>query len=109
MLNNTFISTDWTEIGGIGFQTFVKVAVTDENEAYLISVSNIDGEKETAFWKMRGQFYFEDKDELLSSVLDNWPDAERLSVKEAFLMKILSYQELSEIEERLVKETQERL
>lgn len=103
---NTYISTDWIDVGGIGFHTFVKVVVTDLNEAYLISVSNIDGEKETVFWKMRGKFYFDNDKELLSSVLDNWPEAERLLIKEAFMMNMLSYQELKDVETMLEEHNQ---
>ncbi len=33
----TYLSTDWIEIGGIGFSTMVKVVLTDKSEAYLIS------------------------------------------------------------------------
>lgn len=102
MPSNTQVSTDWTDVGGIGFHTFVKVVLTDLNEAYLISVSNIDGEKETAFWKMCGKFFYDDTEELLAAVLDAWPDAERLSVKEAFTMKMLSYKELKDVEAQLL-------
>ncbi len=98
---NTYISIDWIDVGGMGFHTFVKAVVTDHSEAYMISVSNIDGEKETGFWKMRGKFYFDDNEELLDAMLDAWPDAERLSLKEAFMMKILSYRELEEVEKTL--------
>lgn len=101
---NTYFSTDWIEVGGIGFHTFVKAVVTDQNEAYLISVSNIDGKKETGFWKMQGKFYFDNKTELLAEVLDAWPEAERLSLKEAFTMKILTYLELKLVEEKLSRD-----
>ncbi len=36
---HTYLSTDWLEVGGIGFSTMVKVVLTDESEAYLISVT----------------------------------------------------------------------
>lgn len=98
----TYISTDWKEIGGIGFHTFVKAVLTDQNEAYLISVSNVDGQKETAFWKMKGKFYFNNEQELLASLLDSWPEAEKLSVREAFMMKMLTYEELKEVETRIL-------
>ena len=46
MTIQSYLSTDWIEVGGIGFSTTVKVVLTNESEAFLISVTNVNGKPE---------------------------------------------------------------
>ncbi len=40
MAVQTYLSTDWLEVRS-GFSAMVKVVLTDESEAFLISVTNV--------------------------------------------------------------------
>jgi len=95
----TYLSTDWIEIGGMGFSTMVKVVLTDESEAYLISVTNVNDKAEAELFKLDTRKLR--KEDFFSALMDAWGEAEKLPIEKAFEMGILSQSELQMLKTEL--------
>ncbi len=93
---HTYVSTDWIEVGGIGLSTMVKVVLTDESEAYLISVAKA-GKPEAEVFKLDAKYLYDNKKDFFNAAMDAWGDAEKLPVERAFDMRILTQPEIKDI------------
>ena len=97
----TYLSTGWMEVGGIGFSTMVKVVLTNESEAYLISVTNVNGRPEACLFKLDAKYLCENREDFFNAVMDAWGEAEKMLIERAFEMRILTKDELHEILQNL--------
>ena len=93
---HTYLSTDWLEVGE-GFSTMVKVVLTNESEAYLISVTNVNGKPEAELFKLDGKYLYDNREDFFNAVMDAWGEAEKLDIEKAFEMGILTKGELREV------------
>jgi len=88
---HTYLSTDWLELGD---STMVKVVLTDESEAYLISVANA-GKPEAELFKLDARKLR--RKDFFNAVMDAWGEAEKLPIEKAFEIRILTKGEINEI------------
>ena len=79
----TYLSTDWLVVDS----TMVKVVLTDESEAYLISVAKA-GKTEAEFFKLDARKLR--RKDFFNAVMDAWREAEKLPIERAFEMRFLS-------------------
>jgi len=86
---HTYLSTDWLDFGRM-----VKVVLTDESEAYLISVAKA-GKPEAEFFKLDASKLR--RKDFFSAVMDAWGEAEKLPIGRAINMGILTEDELQEV------------
>lgn len=61
----SYLSTDWLELGD---STMVKVVLTDESEAYLISVTKINGKPEAELFKLDAKYLYDNRKDFFSAV-----------------------------------------
>ena len=89
---HTYLSTDWAEVGGIGFSTMVKVVLTNESEAYLISVSNVNGKPEAELFKLDARKLR--REDFFNAVMDAWGEAEKMPIEKAIEIGIITRAEI---------------
>jgi hypothetical protein len=90
---HTYLSTDWLEVDS----TMVKVVLTDESEAYLISVTNANGKPEAELFKLDAKYLYDNRHDFFNAVMDAWGEAEKMPIERAFEMKLLNPSELNEV------------
>lgn len=62
----------------------VKVVLTDESEAYLISVANANGKPEAGLFKLDAEYLYDNRHDFFSAVMDAWGKAEKVPIDSAF-------------------------
>lgn len=90
---HTYLSTDWLELRG----TMVKVVLTDESEAYLISVTKVNGKPEVEFFKLDAKYLYDNRHDFFNAVMDAWGEAEKLPIEKAFEIGMVGLKELQEV------------
>ncbi len=92
---HTYLSTDWLELGS----TMVKVVLTDESEAYLISVTKT-GKPEAELFKLDARKLR--REDFFSAVMNAWGEAEKLPIQKAFEIGIMSESELRDVVKQVI-------